>query len=81
MSYQHYGAIGDMIKHLPLASFLKIESPAYYCETHSACAIYDLDEGYNKKYGIFHLYENASKSKKTLNRRILMFLGNLIAMD
>jgi len=57
--YRHYGAIGDMIKHPALSLFLTQEKPKYYCETHSASALYKLDTGFNKQYGVFHLYANA----------------------
>ncbi len=35
MANVHYGGIGDIWKHLPLAEILSIETPSTYWESHS----------------------------------------------
>ncbi len=61
MGYKHFGAIGDILKHLMLCQFLKQEKPLVYCESNSAAALYELDKGFNRQYGIHHFYEGAMK--------------------
>jgi hypothetical protein len=57
MPNRHFGEIGDVWKHLPLASILQIENPRYYWETHSGSAIYALNQVdkeslWKKDYGV-----------------------------
>jgi len=67
MPNRHFGEIGDVWKHLPLATLLEIESPTHYWETHSGSAIYSLDKleedhQWKKNYGVlyYHKFQNQS---------------------
>jgi 23S rRNA (adenine2030-N6)-methyltransferase len=74
MEYRHFGAIGDILKHLMLCQFLEIEKPRIYCESNSAGALYELDTGFNKQYGIFHFYDTASRIPELYGSKYLTAL-------
>jgi 23S rRNA A2030 N6-methylase RlmJ len=42
MPNTHFGEIGDVWKHLPLATLLSLEQPSQYWETHSGSPVYPL---------------------------------------
>lgn len=67
MPYSHYGEIGDVWKHLPLCFFLTEEKPTVYVESNSAFPIYRLNQTDERKYGIFHLFEQAGNGGRYLN--------------
>jgi 23S rRNA (adenine2030-N6)-methyltransferase len=68
--YKHFGAIGDILKHVMLCEFLKVESPAYYCESNSAAATYRMDLGFNKQYGIIHFFSHAQRTTEFLKKPV-----------
>ncbi len=39
MANRHFGRIGDVWKHLPLAEILLLETPRRYWETHAGSAL------------------------------------------
>ncbi len=69
MSYTHFGQIGDICKHLPLADFLTIENPGTYIESNCASSIYKLSNSPEQNYGVYHFYYNCHKSQKLLNSK------------
>jgi 23S rRNA (adenine2030-N6)-methyltransferase len=74
MEYRHFGAIGDILKHLMLCQFLQIEKPQIYCESNSAAALYDMDYGFNKQYGILHFFNNSNKFPDLNNSEYIRLL-------
>ena len=62
MANIHYGRIGDVWKHLPLAEILSIEQPKDYCESHAGSAWYPLTHSWERDYGVFYFFEYASES-------------------
>lgn len=63
MANQHYGRIGDVWKHLPLAEILRIERPAEYWESHAGSARYPLTHSWQRDYGVFHFLSRAAESQ------------------
>jgi 23S rRNA (adenine2030-N6)-methyltransferase len=62
MANEHFGRIGDIWKHLPLAQILSIERPSRYWESHAGSAQYPLTHSPERDYGIFHLLQHADES-------------------
>jgi 23S rRNA (adenine2030-N6)-methyltransferase len=62
LPYIHFGRIGDILKHLPLAEYLKAERPRKYIETNSASPVHALSNSPEQKYGIYHFMNNCHKS-------------------
>src|SRR5262245_37515414 len=62
MANRHFGKIGDIWKHLPLAEILFIEKPKQYWETNAGSAQYALTHSMERDYGIFYFYEHAVRS-------------------
>ncbi|WP_255170197.1 hypothetical protein [Natrononativus amylolyticus] len=62
MTYTHYGEIGDVWKHLPLAEILAMEPPAAYWESHAASGLYELAPEPNQVYGAVRYLERATAS-------------------
>jgi 23S rRNA A2030 N6-methylase RlmJ len=58
----HYGRIGDIWKHLPLAEILAIERPAEYWESHAGSARYPLAHSWQRDFGVFHFLSHAEES-------------------
>ena len=63
MANVHYGNIGDIWKHLPLAEILAIESPSRYWESHAGSSHYALTHSPERDYGIFYFAHAASQSE------------------
>ena len=63
MANSHYGNIGDVWKHLPLAEILEIESPSRYWESHAGSSHYALTHSPEREYGIFYFAHAASQSE------------------
>jgi len=59
MTHRHYGQIGDIWKHLPLADVLPIEQPAQYWESHAGAAQYELTHSAQRDFGVFHFLNHA----------------------
>ena len=79
MTYTHFGEIGDVWKHLPLAELLADEPPCAYWESHSASGLYELDQTSNQQYGAIRFFERADASgtlRETRYYEILQSYGN-----
>jgi 23S rRNA A2030 N6-methylase RlmJ len=63
MANPHFGNIGDVWKHLPLATILALERPGRYWESHSGAAKYVLSSSVGRDYGIFYFLKNVSRSQ------------------
>jgi 23S rRNA A2030 N6-methylase RlmJ len=63
MANSHYGNIGDVWKHLPLAEILAIESPCRYWESHAGSSHYKLSPSPEREYGIIYFARAASQSE------------------
>jgi len=63
MANPHFGNIGDIWKHLPLAAVLAVERPAGYWESHSGSAKYPLSSSAQRDYGIFFFLKNVHRSE------------------
>ena len=63
MANVHYGNIGDIWKHLPLAEILAIESPSTYWESHAGSSHYALMHSPERDYGIYYFAHAASQSE------------------
>lgn len=62
MANVHYGKLGDVWKHLPLAEILSIEKPNIYWESHAGSAEYPLTHSADRDYGVFHFLTHAKES-------------------
>ena len=62
MANKHYGNIGDIWKHLPLAEIVAIEQPRRYWESHAGSAQYRLAHSDDRDYGVFSFLAGASAS-------------------
>jgi len=62
MANQHYGKIGDVWKHLPLAEILAILKPAEYWESHAGSTRYPLTRSWQRDFGVFHFLAGAEQS-------------------
>lgn len=69
MANVHYGKIGDIWKHLPLAEILAIESPSQYWESHAGSSHYALTHSPERDYGIFY-FAHAADQSELLNHAI-----------
>jgi 23S rRNA (adenine2030-N6)-methyltransferase len=63
MANHHYGRIGDIWKHLPLAEILEIEQPAEYWESHVGSTRYPLTHSWQRDFGVFHFLSNVASSE------------------
>ena len=62
MANNHFGEIGDVWKHLPLAEILACAQPSRYWESHAGSASYSLSRSWQREYGIYHLLDRAPSS-------------------
>lgn len=62
MANRHFGNIGDIWKHLPLAEILAVEKPHRYWESHAGSAQYRLRRSAARDYGIYYLLAHAGDS-------------------
>lgn len=60
MANRHYGEIGDIWKHLPLAAILQVEQLAAVWESHAGSAHYPLTHTPARDYGVFTFLEHAA---------------------
>jgi 23S rRNA (adenine2030-N6)-methyltransferase len=51
MANRHFGELGDVWKHLPLAEVLRLKPPLHYWETHAGSAAYTLTETPTRLHG------------------------------
>jgi 23S rRNA (adenine2030-N6)-methyltransferase len=73
----HYGKIGDIWKHLPLAEVLSIEKPAMYWDAYAGSAEYPLTHSWERDYGVFHFLEKAGQSQDLRDSVYLKLLTRL----
>jgi len=81
MANRHYGNIGDIWKHLPLAEILASERPGQYWESHAGSAEYPLDHSPSRDYGVFHFLEGAGGSLGLASSSFLCLLEGLRSSD
>lgn len=62
MANSHFGEIGDIWKHLPLAEILAVEQPSRYWESHAGSASYPLSRSWQREYGIYYVLDHVSSS-------------------
>jgi 23S rRNA A2030 N6-methylase RlmJ len=62
MANQHYGRIGDVWKHLPLAEILAIHKKAEYWESHAGSTRYPLTRSWQRDFGVFHFLASSKQS-------------------
>jgi 23S rRNA A2030 N6-methylase RlmJ len=62
MANQHYGRIGDVWKHRPLAEVLAIHRPAEYWESHAGSTRYLLTPSWERDFGVFHFLVGSKQS-------------------
>ena len=77
MANRHFGNIGDIWKHLPLAEILAIEKPRKYWESHAGSAQYRLTHSEGRDYGIYYFLECAAQSIDLGSSSFLCLLDGL----
>lgn len=71
---RHFGKIGDVWKHLPLAEILAARSPARYMDSHAGSALYPLSRSLSRDYGVFWFFERSRQCpvlRETAYHRLL----------
>jgi 23S rRNA (adenine2030-N6)-methyltransferase len=71
----HFGEIGDLWKHLPLAEILAVERPRRYWQTHDGNAIYELRPSPDRNYGICHFLGNLDRHPPLHETRYVSVVG------
>ncbi|MGQ0774659.1 MAG: hypothetical protein ACT4NY_09610 [Pseudonocardiales bacterium] len=69
MANRHFGRIGDVWKHLPLAEILLLERPRRYWETHAGSAAYPLTPSMERNYGVYYFWEHSLASPELASCR------------
>lgn len=77
MANRHFGEIGDLWKHLPLAEIIAIEQPKNIWETHAGSAQYELTHSYERDYGVYYFYEHIPTSTSLSSSNYAQILNNL----
>ncbi len=57
----HFGKLGDVWKHLPLAEILRMKPPLHYWETHAGSAWYSMDRSPERLHGAIQFVSCAPK--------------------
>jgi 23S rRNA (adenine2030-N6)-methyltransferase len=81
MANRHFGKIGDIWKHLPLAEILSIEKPKQYWETNAGSAQYPLTHSIERDYGVYYFYEYSAGSSALLSSNYFQILDGLKKED
>ncbi|MGH3718014.1 MAG: hypothetical protein ACRDRI_04075 [Pseudonocardiaceae bacterium] len=76
MANRHFGRIGDVWKHLPLAEVLMLERPRRYWETHSGSASYPLTPSMERNYGVYYFWERSRASPELASCRYRQALAH-----
>lgn len=63
----HFGELGDVWKHLPLAEILRVNPPRHYWETHAGSATYPLKESPARLHGALRFLEYAPRDPELTN--------------
>src|SRR2546421_11985158 len=61
MANHHFGEIGDVWKHLPLAELIALERPRQYWESHAGSALYPLSHSWQREYGVYYLLDHVHR--------------------
>jgi 23S rRNA A2030 N6-methylase RlmJ len=77
MANIHFGRIGDIWKHLPLAEILAIEAPQQIWESHAGSALYRLTRSVERDYGVYYFYEHALNADALAESTYYKVLKNL----
>jgi 23S rRNA (adenine2030-N6)-methyltransferase len=77
MTNIHFGRIGDVWKHLPLAEILTIEGPHHLWESHAGSAYYDLTPSYERDYGVYRVRARAAGIPNLAESRYVGLLRTL----
>jgi hypothetical protein len=56
---RHFGKLGDVWKHLPLAEILRLKPPLHYWETHAGSAFYHMDRSPERLHGAIRFASSA----------------------
>lgn len=78
MANTHYGQIGDIWKHLPLAEILSIEAPSAYWESHAGSAQYPLTHSAERDYGVYFFADQAGQSPALADSRYREILDGYV---
>jgi 23S rRNA (adenine2030-N6)-methyltransferase len=81
MVNHHFGEIGDVWKHLPLAEILALERPRRYWESHAGSALYPLTRSWQREYGIYYFLDHASASPLLASSRYRAVVAGLPTTD
>ena len=73
----HFGELGDVWKHLPLAEILRLNRPRHYWETHAGSASYPLTETAARRHGVFRVLEHAAGDPELQGCAYLQILQDL----
>ncbi len=76
MANRHFGRIGDVWKHLPLAEILLLERPRRYWETHAGSACYPLTPSMERNYGVYYFWEHSPASPELASCRYRQALAH-----
>jgi 23S rRNA A2030 N6-methylase RlmJ len=63
MANRHFGRVGDVWKHLPLAEILACEAPRRYWETHAGSAFYALSPSMERDYGVYRFWARGRRDE------------------
>jgi 23S rRNA (adenine2030-N6)-methyltransferase len=63
----HFGELGDVWKHLPLAEILRLNPPRHYWETHAGSAAYPLTRSPARRHGALRFLEHAPNDPSLQN--------------
>jgi len=77
MANRHFGNIGDIWKHLPLAEILALELPHNYWESHAGSASYPLVPSPERAYGVSGFLERAGRREQLAGSRFSLLLDDL----
>ncbi|UCG24917.1 MAG: 23S rRNA (adenine(2030)-N(6))-methyltransferase RlmJ [Chloroflexota bacterium] len=73
----HFGELGDVWKHLPLAEILRLNPPRHYWETHAGSAYYPLTPSPARLHGALRFLEHAPGEPELQE---CAYLGALLAL-
>ncbi len=79
MANIHFGRIGDIWKHLPLAEILAIEQPEQFWESHAGSAQYGLTPSLERDYGVMYFLKHAPQSETLAASAYFQLLESLWA--
>ncbi len=81
MANSHFGEIGDIWKHVPLAEVLAHERPKRYWESHAGSASYPLSRSWQREYGIYRVLDHAATTAALATSRYVSLIAALPHSD